>query len=147
MTHTINFTRATYKIWQQKLKERCQNKLSNLLPPRSHDKWVAYERNRCQKHRQCHFRRRMVLTQRTSDSPSTVVNLSGVTLTDGEFHLLLRGLSFCPTPHHFNKDQLLDDLHCRSVPSTEYVDATKRQGCCPGHLSVFHPDILARGAK
>ena len=50
------------------------------------------------------------LTRRTSDpeEPSTVVNLSGVALSEVETKLLLRGLSFCPTPHHINKEETLD---------------------------------------
>ena len=39
-----------------------------------------------------------------------MVNLSGVALNEDEIHLLSRGLSFCPTPHHLNKKDLLDDL-------------------------------------
>ena len=48
----------------------------------------------------------------TSDleEPSTVVNLSGVPLSEEEVKLLSRGLSFCPTPHHNNKEEILDDL-------------------------------------
>ena len=45
-----------------------------------------------------------------SPSTCTVINPSDVTLSCAEISLLSRRLSFCPTPHHFNKNQILDDL-------------------------------------
>ena len=39
-----------------------------------------------------------------------MVNLSGVALSEAEINLLSRGLSFCPTPHRINKEEILDDL-------------------------------------
>ena len=45
----------------------------------------------------------------TPEQPSTLVNLSAITLNE-EQHLLLRGLFFCPTPHQIDKKPILDDL-------------------------------------
>ena len=44
------------------------------------------------------------------DAPTTVVNLSRVALSEAETNLLSKGLSFCPTPRHMNKEEILDDL-------------------------------------
>ena len=44
------------------------------------------------------------------DAPTTVVNLSGVTLSEAETNLLSKGLSFCPTPRHIKKEEILDNL-------------------------------------
>ena len=49
----------------------------------------------------------------TSDAPervSTLVNLSRVALSETEANFLSKGLSFCPTPPHLNKTEILDDL-------------------------------------
>ena len=39
-----------------------------------------------------------------------MVNLSGSALSEAEINLLSKGLSFCPTPRHIEKEQILDDL-------------------------------------
>ena len=72
-------------------------------------------------------------------STSTMVNISGISLSDAEFTLLSRGLSFCPTLRHFDKTQILDDLKRfyrqlrlkefstdleKEDSGVEYVDAT-----------------------
>ena len=44
------------------------------------------------------------------DSPTTVVNLSGIALEEAEINLLSKGLSFCPSPRHIRKEEILDDL-------------------------------------
>ena len=44
------------------------------------------------------------------EGSSTVVNHSGVTLNEDETHMLSRGLSFCPTPNHLNKKEILGHL-------------------------------------
>ena len=41
---------------------------------------------------------------------NTVINLSGVPLSEAESSLLDKGLSFCPTPPHMNTFQLQYDL-------------------------------------
>ena len=49
----------------------------------------------------------------TSSDPernSIVVNLSRVPLSETESNLLSRGLSFCPTPRHLSKIEIIDDL-------------------------------------
>ena len=38
------------------------------------------------------------------------MNLSGVALSEAETNLLSKGLSFCPTPRHMKKEEILDDL-------------------------------------
>ena len=52
----------------------------------------------------------VIATTDDSERPSTVIDLSSVALNEDEIHLLSKGLSFCPTPHHLNKKELLDDL-------------------------------------
>ena len=42
--------------------------------------------------------------------PTTVVNLSGIALEEAEINLLSKGLSFCPSPRHIRKEEILDDL-------------------------------------
>ena len=116
-----------------------QNKLSNLLPSCSCDNWLAYEWNKQQKQRQHHFKRQTALTNTTSGSPSTIVNLSGVTLTNVEFHVLLRGLSFCLTPCYLNKDHLVDDLesYYRHIHLKKFfLDQTEEDSDI---VSPFHP--------
>ena len=49
------------------------------------------------------------MTNDAERSP-TVVNLSGNPLSEAETNLLLRGLSFCPTPRHLNKPKILDGM-------------------------------------
>ena len=39
-----------------------------------------------------------------------MVNLSRVVLSEAETSLLSKGFSFCPTPHHMRKEEILDDL-------------------------------------
>ena len=39
-----------------------------------------------------------------------MVNLSGVALSEAEINLLSRGLSFCHTPHHINKEDVFGAL-------------------------------------
>ena len=36
--------------------------------------------------------------------PTTVVNLSGIALSEAEINLLSKGLSFCPTPLYIEKE-------------------------------------------
>ena len=52
------------------------------------------------------------MTRMNSDpeAPTTVVNLSGIALSEAEINLLSKGLSICPTPRHIEKEQILDDL-------------------------------------
>ena len=42
--------------------------------------------------------------------PTIVVNLSGIALEEAEINLLSKGLSFCPSPRHIRKEEILDDL-------------------------------------
>ena len=44
------------------------------------------------------------------DVPTTVVNLSGVVLSEAKINLLLKGLSFCPITRHLRKEEILEDL-------------------------------------
>ena len=39
-----------------------------------------------------------------------MVNISGIALSETEINLLSKGFSFCPTPHHIKKEEILDDL-------------------------------------
>ena len=52
------------------------------------------------------------MTRKRSDleAPTTVVNLSGVTLGEAEINLLSKELSFCPIPHHMEKEEIRDDV-------------------------------------
>ena len=47
------------------------------------------------------------MTRKNSDP---VVNPSRVALGEEEINLLSKGLSFCPTPPHMEKEEILDDL-------------------------------------
>ena len=42
--------------------------------------------------------------------PSTVINLSGIHLSEDEVNLLSKRLSFCPTPWRADEEEILDDL-------------------------------------
>ena len=44
------------------------------------------------------------------EATTTAVNLSGNALSEAKINLLLKGLSFCPTPRHIEKDEILEDL-------------------------------------
>ena len=52
----------------------------------------------------------MCVPEQRPGSPTTVVNLSGVALDKAEINLLSKGLSFCPTPRHMKKEEILDNL-------------------------------------
>ena len=73
-------------------------------------KTVKYQKLKRQKQQ---FLRRKTYSTRMSrnlEDPITVVNLSETALGEAEINLLSKGLSFCPTPHHIRKEQILDDL-------------------------------------
>ena len=50
----------------------------------------------------------MVWVSSDPDLPTTVV--SGIALEEAEINLLSKGLSFCPSPRHIRKEEILDDL-------------------------------------
>ena len=52
----------------------------------------------------------MMRTSSDLESPTAVVNLSENALRRTKINLLSKGLSFCPTPCHIEKEQILDDL-------------------------------------
>ena len=105
-----NIAKTVYAKCDRRLRERRNRKLKHLLPPDSRIRTIRYQQ---QKKRRRRFRRRESHSTRTSSDPevpTTVVNLSGNALSEAEINLLSKGLSFCPTPRHIEKEQILDDL-------------------------------------
>ena len=65
------------------------------------------------KKRRRQFQTREIHSTRTisnSEAPTTVLNLFGSALSEAQINLMSKGLSLCPTPHHIEKKQILDDL-------------------------------------
>ena len=60
---------------------------------------------------------------------NSVVNVSDVTLSEGEVSLLSRGLSFCPKPSRINQFQLREDIKRFSmrVRLTEFFTTQKKR--------------------
>ena len=104
----MDSVKATYNKWQCRLGERRRRKLENLVSCFP----IYVIASQRAKRRRRRFKRRKAMTrpQTDPDSTSTVVNISGVTLSDAETALLSKGLSFCPTPRHFDRNQLVDDI-------------------------------------
>ena len=105
----INTAKTVYNQWNHQLRERRKQILQKLLPPVSRIRTIEYNQP---KPRQQRFRRNVAPTRMIGDldGPLIVVNLSGITLKAAKTNLLSRGLSFCPTPHHIDKERVLDDL-------------------------------------
>jgi len=53
--------------------------------------------------------KRAIAIQQTATTPTTVVNLSGIQLSQAENSLLSKGLGFCPSTEKLNKQQLARD--------------------------------------
>ena len=95
--------------WDHRLWEWHKKKLHKLLPLDSQIEKIAYNQS---KQRQRRLSRKAASTRMTSDPevPSTVLNLSRITLSEVQTKLLSRGLSFSPTLCDINKEEKLDDL-------------------------------------
>ena len=101
--------KATYSHQNFKLRERCRRKLNELYSPNSRTKRIEYQWSKRSKRR---FRRRSSSScgADARGVPSTVINLLDIDLSNDEFNLLSKGLSFYPTPRLADKDEILDDL-------------------------------------
>ena len=101
--------KASYNRQSFHLQERRRRKLDKLYSPHSRTKQIEYQRSKRSKRR---FRKKSSPSGGVDDRevPSTVINLSGVHLSEDEVKLLSKGLSFCPTPRRADKDEILDDL-------------------------------------
>ena len=89
---------------KDKLLLRKQNKLASLNT--SHDSHTQGRRRR--KKKKLYIQSQPLTTCTTTKN--TVINLSGVPLSEAESSLLDKGLSFCPTPPRMNTFQLQYDL-------------------------------------
>ena len=69
-----------------------------------------------------------------------MVNLSGVALSEAEMNLLSNGLSFCPTPRHMKKEEILDDLEkfFRRLRLKEFFLEEEEEEESDAH-TLFHP--------
>ena len=117
--------KQVYAKCDHHLREMRNKKLKKLLLPDSRIKTIQYQQ---QKRRRRRFRRREIYSTRKSsdsESPTTVMNLSGVTLGETEVNLLLKGLSFCPTLGHRKKEEILDNLG-------KILQMAKAEGVLPG---------------
>ena len=105
----MDSAKASYNKWQCRLQERRRRNLDGLISPLPR---VVDEASQRAKRRRRRFKRRSATTglQTDPDSTSTVVNISGVTLSDADTTLLSKGLSFCPIPRHIDINQIVDDV-------------------------------------
>ena len=133
----MDSVKATYNQWQCRLGERLRHKLDNLVSCCPRDVNIASQQA---KRRRQRFKRRKATTmlQTDPDSTSTVANISGFTVSDAETTLLSRGLSFCPTPRHFDRKQIVDyieSFHRRLHMKEFFTDLEKEQN----EVSPFRP--------
>ena len=91
---------------KDKLLVRKQNKLASLNT--SHGSHTQRRRRRRRKKKKLYIQSQPLTTCTTTKN--TVINLSGVPLSEAESSLLDKGLSFCPTPPRMNTFQLQYDL-------------------------------------
>ena len=130
--------------FNQWLWKRQTNKFTKLYPLKPHMKKVAYNKHKQRRRRPPKKATTATTTTDDSKGPSTVVNLSGVALNEGEIHLLSRGPSFCPTPCHLNKRELLDNpkgvLNTYAWKSFLWMKK-KREGM----MWIFHSNPRAHG--
>ena len=110
-THTPSDIQETIEHHERLLQERRTRKFNSLLPPHLIQRQRFHRQHRLRQHQ----RRRRNAAQATATAsddnlPSTVVNLSGIPLSEAETSLLSKGLSFCPTPPQLQTVQLENDL-------------------------------------
>ena len=74
------------------------------------------------------------------EAPKTMVNLSRNALSEAEINLLSKGLYFCPTPRHIEKEQSLNDLakFFRWLRLKEFVEEEEEEWDSDTR-TLFHP--------